>query len=170
MVYISCFVINNWSDVSSVATTFGVVVGIIGLFFVWRQIKMQTDQLKEQCYQYRYQMFLEMDKILIEDPCLKKLICNRGFEEWCKANNIPCDDKKVRESAFIEMTMNMCQISFHQYKDRKSSSELNWIREVLDNEHVLSYWRSNYRCAYSKGFKLFIKSEYENKGIIIENL
>lgn len=154
------------SDFTNYATIIASVGAVISLIFIYRQIKDFKKQLHNQCYQDRYEMFMEMDKLLIDKPSLKKFISNKGFTEWCSQTKR--SDEEIQGTAFVEMVMNMCQVSYYQHKNKLSTSELSWLREVLDNEYIQNYWKGTYKCKYSKDFVIFIQDEYNKKGISID--
>ena len=144
--------------ISETATVLGIFVAALGVWYARRQIKGFRKDLQMQAFQNRYQMFMEMDKILIERPELKKFISNKGFNEMLKSPSIKDDD--IREIAFIEMVMNISQLSYFQFENDLNNSGLNWFKELLDNEAIKKYWYSSYRCRYRQGFEDYIHRHY----------
>ena len=149
-----------WVDlISKIATALGIFVAALGVWYARSQIKGFRKDLKMQAFQNKYQMFMEMDKILIERPELKKLISNKGFFDLLKSRNINDDD--IREIAFIEMVMNVSQLSYFQFENDLNNSGLNWLKELLENESIKKYWHSSHRCRYRQEFEKFIDNYYE---------
>lgn len=153
------------------------IVGLTGiitlLFLLWqtlllkKQLKIANKEselanrlAKNQAYQFRYQLYLEMDKIMIESPELKQFISNEAFHKLYKNNGI--DDKRARSLAFMELVMNLCQLSFFQYKDELNEGELNWVKEVIQNENIIEYWKSDLRCKYRADFADFVNNTMDD--------
>lgn len=144
---------------------------VITLFFLlWqtvllkKQIKIANEESKlanklanNQAYQFRYQLYMEMDRIVIENPKFKKLISNNLFLQ--KHSNGEVNDEKSKELAFIELVMNLAQLSFFQHKDELMNSELDWVKELIQNENIIEYWNGGLKCKYREDFESFVNSE-----------
>lgn len=143
------------------------LIGIITLFLLYRQVKIANKEAKQsnklakiQAYQMRYQLFLEMDKFLIEKPEYKLFISNkRVVEDFA---DYPLKINPLQKMAFIEMVLNMCQLTYYHYKDNVHDSQHSWTKELLQNPHIQEYWKSGYRCSYRDDFKKFVTQEIEN--------
>lgn len=165
------------TELSFYANLILAIVGVATLcFLTWqtvllnRQTRIANSQAelanriaKVQAYQTRYQMFLEMDKMVVENPELKKVIGNKKYLDDYKKKVINADQAK--QFAFTEMVLNICQLSFYHYKDDLNNKELEWIKELAVNEYVVRYWKSGYKCKYRADFE-----EYINKLISTEKL
>lgn len=141
---------------TSIGANLVAITGIIVFIVEFNRYKKTN---KIQAYQNRYQLYLEMDKILIEHPELKKLIGNLEFQKWLEQNQ--GTDSEIRSTAFIELVLNLCQLSYMQYKDRITNSEMLWMKELLKNKYVVAYWNSGIKCRYNKDFERFVKKELE---------
>lgn len=142
------------SDVSQVLANVAAIIGVI--FLVYQVIGLKKT-LKVDAYKNRYSMYMEMDKMIVENPEYKRLIATEAYNEKFPNDESELSDKDI---AFIEMVMNICQVSFFQYQDDIDNSELTWFKELLENRYIIEYLESDYRCLYRKAFMDFIKEEY----------
>lgn len=156
--------LEQWSDIIANAVT------IFGIVAIWISIKQYLSKMKEkefekiekekeilaQSFQNRYELYAEMDKILVEKPHLKKLISNQSYLKDYEAGLLA---GKEEDLAFIEMVLNICQLSFFQFKNERNNSGLNWVKELLENKYIIDYWKSGYRCRYTNDFEGFVENE-----------
>lgn len=159
-----------FSQIANIIIALAMIITLI--FLLWQTILLQK-QIRianeetilanklamNQAYQTRYQMYLEMDKVMIENPELKLLISNESLRQAFQANEIGTIETK--ELAFIEMVMNLCQLSFLQKKDGLNITDLSWLKEILKNKSVKEYWKGTFRCNYKEDFEKFVYAELE---------
>ncbi|MEL7425032.1 MAG: hypothetical protein AAFN81_18745 [Bacteroidota bacterium] len=171
----------NLEVIKLVVNTLVSLATISTLFFLLWQTRLLKQQLSlsvreselanklamNQAYQFRYQLYLEMDKLMVEDPALRRLIGTGRFPELFDQGEISLD--KARDYAFIELVLNLCQLSFYQYKDGLFDSELGWVKQVVQNDRVIEYWHSGTRCAYRLDFEQKVEKLISEAGKEIEN-
>jgi hypothetical protein len=135
------------------------LTSIFTLIILIYQLKKMNKLSIVQSYHARYQLYLEMDKLMVQHPYLRQLIGNNKYLEDCKNNII--SEQYSQKVVFIEMVLNLGQLSYYQYKDKVNDSELNWLKDLILNQEVIAYWESGYRCSYRTDFTNFVN------GIII---
>ncbi|MDH6354364.1 hypothetical protein M2132_000692 [Dysgonomonas sp. PH5-45] len=119
-------------------------------------LKKEQDRRVQYC-QNRYELYAKMDKLIVENPDLKRFISNKNTLQDIENGNI--DKEKLKEISFIEMVMNICQLSYYQYSNDDKSTDLSWVKELLQNKYVIDYWKSGYKCRYIDGFEDFVFKE-----------
>lgn len=146
------------------------IVGIFTLILLYRQTTLMNIQMKEanklarsNAYQNRYELFLEMDKLIITNPELKKLISTPYYYKQTLNNHIT--NNQAKELAFIEMVLNLCQLVFYQVNDGLKEGDMEWVKQVLNNPAVVSYWKNEQmRCVYDHEFEIFVNQNINQDG------
>ena len=161
-----------WIDILAQIATASTLLVLLCQYYLYRKslsekkierLEKELEDIKNeqhrrvQYYQYRYELYAMMDKLIIENPNLKRFISNKDTLQDIENDNI--DEEKLKEISFIEMVMNICQLSYFQYLIDDKSTGLNWTKELLQNKYVIDYWKSNYKCRYTDDFEDFVLKE-----------
>ena len=142
------FAVHNWSDVSAIVTILGVPIGLIGLAFAFRQVKLQAEAhvgAYEDGFVREYRVLVQQipTKALLGDPLTEQefeqsLKAFYHYIDLCNEQAYQAKQGRIRKATWEEWKSgiegNLRRVEFERawtYIAAKSEGEFRDLRDVV---------------------------------------